>query len=218
LAVQVENLEDTLENMLHQYHMAKQVKSPEPPQRSATINKTNWESEIKQRYTLPLASETGEFPDIDNIRQRMLPICFEEGILGGCTMDAASFMNVAAETFVKEFLTSVISRVRSNGPNYVQTDKYRKLAPRGRYVPPGERPLLCMHDVRLSLTLGDNFLTQLPLAMKKIMAGGWYERDFEVNSELQIDDDSDAGGWEGGAPDDRKALKGLLDDCLATGV
>ncbi|KAA8903611.1 transcriptional regulator of RNA polII, SAGA, subunit-domain-containing protein [Sphaerosporella brunnea] len=216
---QVDNIEDTLENLLQRYHMAKQVRPPEPPQRSATINKTNWESEIKQRYTLPLASETGEFPDIDNIRLRMLPICFEEGILGGCTMDAASFMNIATETFVKEILTTIISRVRSNGPNYVQTDKYRKLAPKGRYAAAGERPLLGMHDVRLSLTLGDNFLTQMPLSMKKIMAGGWYERDYEVDPNLQFEDDPDAGGWEGGAPEDRKDLKSLLDDCLAmTGV
>lgn len=215
----VDNIEDTLENLLQRYHMAKQVRPPEPPQRSATINKTNWESEIKQRYTLPLASETGEFPDIDNIRLRMLPICFEEGILGGCTMDAASFMNIATETFVKEILTTIISRVRSNGPNYVQTDKYRKLAPKGRYAAAGERPLLGMHDVRLSLTLGDNFLTQMPLSMKKIMAGGWYERDYEVDPNLQFEDDPDAGGWEGGAPEDRKDLKSLLDDCLAmTGV
>ena len=228
-----------LGNMLQEYHIAKQVRLPEPPPRSATINKTScasplllvchltapltpnlldWDSEIKQRYMLPLACETGEFPDVDSIRLRMQPICYEEGIPGGCTMEAANFMNVAAETFVKEVLTTIIGRVRSNGPNYVQTDKYRKLAPKGRYVPPQERPLLGMHDVRLSLTLGDNFLTQMPLSMKKIMAGGWYERDYEVDASLQFEDSKDVGAWEGGAPEDRKELKGLLDDCLTIGI
>ncbi|KAF8540688.1 transcriptional regulator of RNA polII, SAGA, subunit-domain-containing protein [Trichophaea hybrida] len=214
-----ENIDDMLGNMLHEYHIAKQVKPPEPPPRSASINKTNWESEIKQRYILPLASETGEFPDVDNIRLRMLPICYEEGIPGGCTHDTANFMNVAAETFVKEVLSTVISRVRSNGPKYVQTDRYRKLAPRGRWVvPASERPLLGMHDMRLSLTLGDNFLTQMPLSMKKIMAGGWYERDYEVDPGLQFEDEKDVGSWEGGEPEDRKELKALLDDCLAMGI
>lgn len=234
---QNENIEDMLGNALMEYHTAKQVKPPDPPPRSATINKTSefplqrypsclahsltstdWESEIKQRYMLPLASETGEFPDVDNIRLRMLPICYEEGIPGGCSVETANFMNVAAETFVKEILTTIIGRVRSNGPIYVQTDAYRKLAPKGRWVPRQERPLLGMHDVRLSLTLGDNLLTQMPTSMKKIMAGGWYERDYEVDTALQFEDTVDVGEWQGGAPEDRKELKGLLDDCLALGT
>lgn len=129
-------------------------------------------------------------------------------------------MNVAAETFVKEILTTVISRVRSNGPKYIQTDQYRKLAPRGRWPPASatEHPLLGMHDMRLSLTLGDNFLTQMPLSMKKIMAGGWYERDYEVDTNLQFEDEDVGESWEGAEPDDRKNLKGLLEDCLAVGI
>ena len=148
----------------------------------------------------------------------MLPICYEEGVPGGCTHDTANFMNVAAETFVKEVLSTIIGRVRSNGPKYVQTGRNRKLGPRRRRIPPAtERPLLTMHDVRLSLTVGDNFLKQMPLSMKKIMAGGWFERDYQVNPELQFEDDKDAGQWEGGKPADRKELKGLLDECLAMG-
>lgn len=175
----------------------------------------DWESEIKQRYQMPLACETGEFPEVENIRLRMLPICYEEGIPGGCSADAAQFMNVAAETFVKEILTTAISRVRSDGPNYVQTDKYRKLRPKNKYQAP-ERPSLGMHDVRLSLALGDNLLTQLPLSMKKIMAGGWYERDYDVDPELQfLDDDLPVDGWEGGGMEERKQLRSALDDCLA---
>lgn len=175
------------------------------------------ESEIKKSYILPLACESGEFPDVENIRHRMLPICYEEGIHGGVTHDTANFMNVAAETFVKEILSSIISRVRSNGPGYIQTDKYRKLFPKGRWAA-GKRPLLGMHDVRLSLTLGDNLLAQLPLSQKKIMAGGWFERDYEVDPDIQFSDEVDVEGWEGAAIDDRRQLKGLLDECLAIGA
>lgn len=100
-----------------------------------------------------------------------------------------------------------------------------------------ERPRLGMHDVRLSLTLGDNLLTQLPMSMKKIMAGGWYERDYEVDvmeqfEEPELDPDlvrmleeasmTDAGAenrvllpWDGAEIDDRKELRNILDDCLA---
>lgn len=103
-----------------------------------------------------------------------------------------------------------------------------------------ERPRLGMHDVRLSLTLGDNLLTQLPLSMKKIMAGGWYERDYEVNVEEQFEEPEldpdlvrmleeanmgDYGGengvllpWDGAEVEDRRELRGILDDCLAIGM
>jgi len=229
--------------MLQDYHLAKQVKIPEaPPPMSASLKTSipppsspsssshpfllpadispskDWESEIRSRYTMTLSSESGEFPDVESIRQRMLPICYEEGVPGGCTPEAANFMNVAAETFVKEVLSTIISRVRSNGPNYIQTDKYRKLYPKGRWTPPNERPLLGMHDVRLSLTLGDNLLAQLPLSQKRIMAGGWFERDYEVENEIVFPDEVDVDGWEGAAIEDRKQLKGLLDECLAIGA
>jgi transcriptional coactivator HFI1/ADA1 len=175
---------------------------------------TDWETEIKQRYTLPLSCESGEFPDVDSVRLRLLPICYEEGVPGGCSPDTANFMIVATETFVKEVLSQIITRVRSNGPKYVPMDRYRKLAPKGRWTPP-ERPLLGMFDVRLSLELGDNFLNNMPNIRKKILCSGWFVRDYEVDPGLQFEDLTDVGSWEGGEPEDRKELKGLLDDCLA---
>lgn len=209
----LENVEDIIGNMLQDYHMAKQVRSPEPDTKSASLSQ-NWETEIKQRYTLPLSCESGEFPDVDSVRLRLLPICYEEGVPGGCSPDTANFMIVATETFVKEVLSQIITRVRSNGPKYVPMDRYRKLAPKGRWTPP-ERPLLGMFDVRLSLELGDNFLNNMPNIRKKILCSGWFVRDYEVDPGLQFEDLTDVGSWEGGEPEDRKELKGLLDDCLA---
>ena len=82
--------------------------------------------------------------------------------------------------------------------------------------------MLGMHDVRLSLALGDNLLTQLPLSMKKIMEGGWFERDYEVAPEEQFwecEEDEELGdlGWEGAEMSERRELRSLLDDCLANG-
>lgn len=177
------------------------------------------------RYTQPLAQETGEMPDVEGMRARLTPICYESGVPAGCSSETASFMSVAAEIFVKEVLTTIISRVRSNGPKYVQTDKYRKRG-RGRRWKLEEagmqRPLLGMHDMRLSLALGDNLLTQLPLSMKKIMAGGWFERDYEVSQDEQFweGEEEELGdlGWEGAEMSDRRELRGVLDDCLANGA
>lgn len=245
------NPEEILPNLLRNYHQAKQIKIPDPdvPPQSATPNalnnKTNWEAEIKSRYNLPLACESGEFPDLDGIKMRMLPICYEEGVVGGVGEATAQFMNVAAEVFVKEILSSVISRVRCNRTTTIKTDgfkrkmemmsedhgnggfgfggsgltlnlngsinksthpnsspsrkkKRQKLAngrPSHRYntnnnqhkAPrelAGERKVLCMNDLRLSFTLGDGYLTQLPLSLNRIMAGGWERpEDYYVGAE-----------------------------------
>jgi transcriptional coactivator HFI1/ADA1 len=67
----------------------------------------------------------------------MLPICFETGLASGHSPDAAQFMSVATETFIKQFLSSVFDKTRCNGPgaggsagsgggaNWVMTHKYR---------------------------------------------------------------------------------------------
>ncbi|KUJ15722.1 uncharacterized protein LY89DRAFT_685672 [Mollisia scopiformis] len=107
------------------------------PASAGGLNKTNWDLEIRKRYIQSLASESGEFPDTSTIETRMLPICYETGLVSGHAPDAAHFMSVATETFVKEVLSSIFSKTRSNGPgtsgsagtgggaSWVQTHKYR---------------------------------------------------------------------------------------------
>lgn len=97
----------------------------------------DWDLEIRKRYNQPLASESGEFPDTSTIETRMLPICYETGLISGHAQDAAYFMSVATETFIKEVLSSIFTKTRSNGPGatgsagtgggstWVQTHKYR---------------------------------------------------------------------------------------------
>jgi transcriptional coactivator HFI1/ADA1 len=85
-----------------------------------------------------LAVESGEFPDVSNIEARMLPFCYEAGLAAGHAPDAAQFMSIATETFIKEVLSSIFSRTRSNPPGdsgnagfgpsntWIQTHKYRR--------------------------------------------------------------------------------------------
>lgn len=68
----------------------------------------------------------------------MSPICYENGLTSGHTPDAAQFMSVATETFIKQFLSSVFDRTRCNGPGaggsagsgggagWITTHKYRR--------------------------------------------------------------------------------------------
>ncbi|KAF4976792.1 hypothetical protein FZEAL_6598 [Fusarium zealandicum] len=102
------------------------------------INNMNFDLEIRKRYAQPLAIESGEFPDVNMISGRMLPFCYEAGLVSGHTGDAPQFMSVAVETFIKEVLTQVFSRTRSNGPGdsgsagfgvgttWIQTNKYKR--------------------------------------------------------------------------------------------
>ncbi|KAF9882046.1 transcriptional co-activator [Colletotrichum karsti] len=102
------------------------------------INKMNFDLEIRKRFAQPLAVESGEFPDAPLIEGRMLPFCYEAGLTSGHVSDAAHFMSVATETFIKESLAAIFSKTRSNGPgeggtagfgagtNWIQTHKYRR--------------------------------------------------------------------------------------------
>ncbi|KAI0134269.1 transcriptional regulator of RNA polII, SAGA, subunit-domain-containing protein [Xylariales sp. AK1849] len=131
---------ESMANMFSEHHRGKVVRAPEVPP-SATggsLNKMNWDLEIRKRYAQPLAVESGEFPDITSIEGRMLPFCYEAGLVNGHTPDAAQLMTVATETFIKELLSSVFTRTRSNGPGesgsagfgagagWIQTKKYRR--------------------------------------------------------------------------------------------
>ncbi|KAI9769525.1 MAG: transcriptional coactivator hfi1/ADA1 [Geoglossum simile] len=185
-------------NTLHEYHQAKQIRIPDVvPASAGGLNKTNWDLEIRKRYSQPLASETGEFPDTESISARMIPICYEEGVVGGASDGTAAAMNVATETFIKEVLTGIFGRVRSNGPSYIMTSTYKRqleheeegwlrgdIQKNGNSLLPieqaaaSQRPPLGMSDVRLALEMGDMYLGQMPLTVEKIM-GSYLEGEFE---------------------------------------
>lgn len=90
----------------------------------------DWELEVHKRYTQPLASEVGEFPDTDSIHARMVPICYEESIPNGASRHCAPYLALATEMFVKDILSDVFARTRINGPsdmvNGSMTTKYKR--------------------------------------------------------------------------------------------
>ncbi|KAJ5872597.1 uncharacterized protein N7529_004950 [Penicillium soppii] len=195
---------ETILTELEECHLAKQIKLPsQVPASAGGLNKTNWELEIRKRYAQPLAAETGEFPDAESIHARMVPICYEESLPSGAGLPCAEFMAIATETFVKEVLSAVFSRTRSNGPsgtiNNMMMRKYRhqleveELAyTRGEIVKDAATGLLPVEareastrrplgvrDLRLTLELGGGVLGHMPLIADQIM-GGYYEDELET--------------------------------------
>ncbi|KIX03939.1 uncharacterized protein Z518_07492 [Rhinocladiella mackenziei CBS 650.93] len=124
----------TRKNIYEEYYQAGRIKAPETASGSAGgLTKTNWDLEIRKRYLQPLFSETLEFPEPPAIHARIVPICYEESIASGCSMQCAELVGTSAEIFLKGVLSEVFNRTRSNGPRYehnagggVLTSSYKK--------------------------------------------------------------------------------------------
>ncbi|KAF7538258.1 hypothetical protein G7054_g3102 [Neopestalotiopsis clavispora] len=130
---------ESMTNMFSEHHRGKPTRAPETlPSATGGLNKMNWDLEIKKRFQQPLAVESGEFPDVSMVEGRMLPFCYEHGLVNGHTPEAAQLLTVATETFVKEMLTAIFTRTRSNGAGdsgsagfgagagWIQTKKYQR--------------------------------------------------------------------------------------------
>ena len=141
----------------------------------------------------------------------MIPICYEESIVSGAGLPCADFMAIATETFVKEVLSVVFSRTRSNGPsgtiNGMMMRKYRQQLEqeelaytRGEIVKDGASGLLPVEakeaavrkplgvrDLRLALELGNGVLSHMPLIIDQVM-GGYLEDELETEKQDRTDD------------------------------
>jgi transcriptional coactivator HFI1/ADA1 len=123
-------------NPYEEYYQAGRIKAPDPNAVTGAAGgmaKTNWDLEIRKRYLQPLSTETLEFPDTSSIHARMVPICYEESVAQGCSVQCAELVNIAAEAYLKTVLGEVFNRTRSNGPRYnhsagegIMTNSYKK--------------------------------------------------------------------------------------------
>ena len=194
----------------------------------------DWDLEIRKRYAQPLAAETGEFPDAEVIQGRMVPICYEESLPHGCAAACASFMATATEQFIKEVLSSVYNRTRSNMPggsvNSILTHRFKKQLQgeedgfsrgevsrvSGTGLLPIEvkeastRQALGMHDLKLAMDVGDVGLGQFPLTMAKVMHA-YDEGQYESYQELRIQDERQLVEQEAVEKRRREKLKVVVD-------
>ncbi len=145
----------------------------------------------------------------------MVPICYEESLVNGCSIPCSDFMATATETFVKEVLSGIFGRTRSNVPagsnSGIMTKRYKRQLEReeegwlrgevarsaGNGMLPvemkeaiGRRPL-GMSDLRLALEIGDCALGQMPLVVERVM-GGYFEGELEEDrrKEEQVEEDA----------------------------
>ncbi|KAF2877784.1 transcriptional regulator of RNA polII, SAGA, subunit-domain-containing protein [Massariosphaeria phaeospora] len=201
---------DALNTVMQEYHDARRIKLPDTgPASAGGYQKTNWELEIRKRYTSSLYSETREFPTSATITTRMLPICYESGLPSGHAPDCAEYMNIATETYIKEALSNFFSRINANGPGYIRTADFKARVEKDeRKVERRElqrglagelpvemeerrrRKLLSMEDLRLTIQLGDQYMGQVPLVSSQIVNA----RSRDADGIDDDDDDDDDGG------------------------
>ncbi|KAI9732868.1 MAG: transcriptional coactivator hfi1/ADA1 [Cirrosporium novae-zelandiae] len=197
---------DEIDNELLEFHRTKKPKVPETngPGSAGGLSNTNWDLEVKKRYTQSLFLETGEFPDSETLLARMQPICFEEAVAKGCTAPTASYMSIAVETFLKEVLSIFFGRTRSNPPaalggSGIMTNRYRRQLEKeedgwlsgkvqkdaGSGLLPVEakeaqsRKMLDMSDVRLALEIGGSRLGHMPYIITSVISG-YYDGELET--------------------------------------
>ena len=137
----------------------------------------------------------------------MIPICYEESLANGADQQCAEFMATATEHFIKEVLSAVYNRTRSNLPsgsgNGVSTHRFKRQCRReerdllngslfrgpGAGLLPVEikeaqnRRPLAMQDLKIGLEVGDIGLGHLPTVMSKIMGGAFEDYD-DWNEEM----------------------------------
>lgn len=181
-----------LQEMLD-YQRELEVKRPEVPQSGGAggLAKSNWDLEIHRKYAQPLASETLEFPSLPDLQNRIEPICYEEGLVGGAQgalQAIAELMEQATEVHLKDVLGRINGHVRSNGEGCIQTSKFRRQlrreeedAERGilQRTPAGllpaevdqyaKREPLNADDLRLTLQLQDRHFKAEPFLSQSIL-------------------------------------------------
>lgn len=160
------------------------VKPPDvAPQSAGGLQRTNWDVEIQRRYAQQLAEETLEFPTQNDMQSRIAPICYEQGLVGGCPQGAlqqcAELVEEATEVFLKELLGTMYSHTRSNGEGCIQTGGFKRQLRKEEedaeraavqrsaagFLPvelqmQASREALNMQDMSLALQLDDAYMKQ----------------------------------------------------------
>lgn len=92
--------------------------SSNPTPTSATTAGLNKDLEIRRRYNIPLISEAHDLPSLSALTDRLLPTCYEEGLQAGpaSSTSCTDLLTSALELFVKETLTAMLGRTRSDAP------------------------------------------------------------------------------------------------------
>lgn len=180
-----------LKEMLDYQHQLDILPPDIQPQNNSGLGKTNYDIEIRRKYAQPLAAETLEFPSLAEVSNRIEPICYEEGLVGGAQgslQSCAELVEQAAEVWIKELLTDLCAHSRSDGEGCIQTAKYRRqlrreedeaergilqrnaagLLPVELDLSAKQKPLNG-HDLRLALQTEDRHFRQEPFLSESIM-------------------------------------------------
>ncbi|EPS37817.1 hypothetical protein H072_8344 [Dactylellina haptotyla CBS 200.50] len=182
---------DDVPSTLTRHYTAKQIRNfdTSAPPVSAGPNK-NWQNEVSNAYQASLAVESGEYIDTETIQARCIPICYEEGISSNVSEETARFIGLATDFFVKDVLATLIDRVRLDESRRVIKKDEAQVKNRKKMV---EKlgGTISMEHLRLSVSLSDNLIRQMPLAVHSIVGGlNQFDRSEDEESEEEEEEAS----------------------------
>ncbi|KAK6520602.1 transcriptional coactivator hfi1/ADA1 [Arthrobotrys conoides] len=207
---EIPEVPDDIPSTLTRHYTAKQIRNfdTSAPPVSAGPNK-NWQNEVSNAYQSSLAVESGEYIDVETIQARCIPICYEEGISSGVSEETARFIGLATDFFVKDVLTTLIDRVRLDSRKVIKEDEAATKSRAKTVEKVGGT--ISMEHLKLSVSLSDNLIRQMPLSVYSIMSGvNQYDREEEeeestdgrAGKRVKLDNGtSDHMDIDGGVPD-----------------
>ena len=89
-----------------------------PGSASSTSTGLNKDQEIKKRYHQSLMQESQDLPTKSAISDRVLPICYEHGLMNGIGQagTVSSYLSAAMHAYLKEYLGEILAVTRINPP------------------------------------------------------------------------------------------------------
>lgn len=174
----------------------------------------------------PLCSESRLLPDHDVLRERMVSIALEHGLLGGIKVGVADIIMAGLEHHLKNNIAAVIRNARGNAETGFNGSDASSMEEAPRIELPREQNTLTPRELAVSWTIQPHRLVEAQPALKRLelsMADDTLvsncHHDSTTSNGTRLDnivdgspgDDAQSPYWE-----QRVELANILDDILMT--
>ncbi|KAJ1984039.1 hypothetical protein H4R34_000901 [Dimargaris verticillata] len=129
----------------------------------------------------PLCSDTKSIPDIESLRDRLLAITLEHGLLDGVSSECIDIMLYALDNHLRDIVFNCISKVRANrpvGPQYTPASTSPTTSPSSA-VSGSSLTTLRLSDLLFSLEIAPHVLTEMPISIERLSSSIVYPSDSE---------------------------------------
>ncbi|KAJ1971285.1 hypothetical protein H4R35_005356, partial [Dimargaris xerosporica] len=127
----------------------------------------------------PLCSDTKSIPDIESLRDRLLAITLEHGLLDGVSSECIEIMLYALDSHLRDIIFNCIIKVRANrpvGPQYTSTNTNASTSSSSTAAS-SHITTLRLSDLLFSLEIAPHVLTEMPMSIERLSSSIVYPSD-----------------------------------------